>query len=110
MGRTTEHDDGTDRAASDLAHATTHGREQAGGGEPAGHLPAAALQQDSKVQHRCAVTGVSVTGSDNRCFWSSLMSISSSVSSNSIRFRGLDAWRGFSALLIVLYHFTDQHK
>ncbi|HET9480073.1 MAG TPA: acyltransferase, partial [Pyrinomonadaceae bacterium] len=38
------------------------------------------------------------------------MSTGSSVSSSSIRFRGLDAWRGFSALLIVLYHFTDQHK
>src|SRR5689334_12116092 len=37
------------------------------------------------------------------------MSSSSSVPSNSLRLRGLDALRGFSCLAIVLYHATDRH-
>lgn len=37
------------------------------------------------------------------------MSTRLTVSSNSIRLRGLDALRGMAALAIVLYHATDQH-
>ena len=66
-----------------------------------GYLPAAPVQQDQKIQYRCAVTGVRV--SDNR-FRSSPNVYPLICPSNSIRLRGVDALRGMAALGIVLYH------